>query len=389
MTVNAAVSELLLILFLATPIGVAVYMFWLAWTRGGDPQQDAITVQYEPPDALTPGECGALLENAVALRSITATIADLSVKGYLTIEQKQTSKPADDHTDYVFHLSKPLAEAGNLKPHEREVLTSIFVPTNPLLLLSRSLEQLGKAHEALGHKTLASSLSRVEEEAKEASDRYRAMSGFSDAVRDTVALSDLRDHFALHLARIRDSVLDRLVADGYYANRPDRIRIVYGMWGVFVALLMAVMGGVLASITRMAPAALIGIGLFTGAIVLAFGFFLPARTSRGAQTLAKVLGFQEFLGRVEKDHIERLEKTPELFEKYLPYAMALAVENRWTQTFGNIAVAPPQWYQGRHRDGFLPMHLTNDLNQMSNQAGSALASSQRSSAAGELPSVNS
>jgi Predicted membrane protein (DUF2207) len=386
MTVNAAVSELLLILFLAAPIGVAVYMFWLAWTRGGDSRQDAITVQYEPPDGLTPGECGALVDNAVALRGITATITDLSVKGYLTIEQKEASNSAGDHTDYVFHLTKPLGETGNLKRHEREVLTSIFVPTNPILLLSQSLEQLGKAHEALGHKMLASTLSHVEEKAKEVSDQYRAMSGFSDAARDTVALSDLQNHFALHLARIRDAIFDNLVVEGYYANRPDKIRIVYGMWGVFVALLMAVMGGVLASMTRMAPVALIGIGLFTGAIVLGFGFFLPARTGRGAQTLGKVLGFREFLGRAEKDHIERLEKTPELFEKYLPYAMALAVENRWTQTFATITVTPPQWYQGKSRDGFLPMRLTNDLNEMSNQAGGALAPSQRSSgAAGEVP----
>jgi Predicted membrane protein (DUF2207) len=91
-----------------------------------------------------------------------------------------------------------------------------------------------------------------------------------------------------------------------------------------------------------------------------------------------VLGFREFLVRVEKDQIERLEKTPELFEKYLPYAMALTVENKWTQTFGNITVPPPQWYQGKRREVFLPMHLTNDLNQMSTQAASG-------SSEGEFP----
>jgi hypothetical protein len=188
-------------------------------------------------------------------------------------------------------------------------------------------------------------------------------------------MSDLRqDLFSLRLPRIREAIIDRLAARGYYANRPDRTRIIYGVWGVLVALLMAVIGGVLTPVTRISPVALIGIGLFTGAIVLGFGFFMPARTSAGAQMLAKVLGFREFLGRVEKDHIERLEKTPELFEKHLPYAMALAVENAWTQAFAKITVAPPQWYKGKRRDVFLPMYLTNDLNQMSNQAGSVLTS---------------
>jgi hypothetical protein len=394
MTGNAGVSELLLILFLATPISIAIYLFWVAWTRA-DPQQDTISVQYDPPNNLTPGECGALVDNAIALRCITATITDLSVQGYLTIEQKELTDATGNHTDYVFHLRKPLTELGKLKPHEREVMTSLFTSTNPLLMLSLAVKGLEQAHvasgnkmaDSIGNKMLSSMLSGVEAQAKEASDQYQAMSGTSDGVLESVALSDLQQaQFSMRLPRIRDAVFNRLVAEGYYASRPDWIRIKYGVSGVFLGLAMAVAGGFLASMTKIAPLALIGIGAFTGAIVLGFGFFLPARTRAGTQLLAKVLGFREFLVRVEKDQIERLEKTPELFEKYLPYAMALAVENRWTQTFGNITVPPPKWYQGKRRDGFLPMHLTNDLNQMSMQAtGASTLSSVSSGPAGESP----
>jgi hypothetical protein len=69
------------------------------------------------------------------------------------------------------------------------------------------------------------------------------------------------------------------------------------------------------------------------------------------------------------------DDVPELFEKYLPYAMALAVANTWTRTFGNITMAPPQWYKGKRGDEFLPMHLTNDLTEMSNQAVGVLTPS--------------
>lgn len=365
---NAGVSALLVILFVASPLGVLFYMVWLCWTRGREPQQGPIAVQYEPPNNLTPAECGALVNNAVALRSITATITDLSVKGYLTIEQKESSDSPGAHKDYVFHLKKPLTESGNLKPHERRVLTSIFVPTNPLELLSQSLEQLADAEKTAGHGALSGFTARVEQRAKEVSEQYKAVSGFSDAARDSVEMSNLQDHFALHLAEIRDAIFDRLVADGYYGSRPDRIRMNYGASGVFLGILMAVAGGVLAKVTGTDRVPLTLTGLAAGAIIFGFGWFLPARTSAGAQTFAKILGFRQFLIRVEKDHIERLEKTPELFEKYLPYAMALAVENNWTQAFATITVAPPQWYQGKRRDGFLPMHLTNDLNQMSGQA---------------------
>jgi Predicted membrane protein (DUF2207) len=378
MTPDAGVREVLLLFFLASPIGVAIYMFWLAWTRGGDPEQDSISVQYEPPNNLTPAECGALLDNAVAPRGITATITDLSVKGHLTIEQKENPAPGD-HTDYVFHLVKPLTEVGNLKPHEREVLASIFSPTNPLLQLSQSLAKMEVAQRTAGNEALASFTSSVEAKAKETSDLYLKVSGASDAPRNSVSLSDAQNRFFLHLARIRDAIFEGLVADGYYGNRPDRIRMIYAMKGVLLGLLMAVIGAALALVTRTAPLVLILTGLLAGVVVLGFGWFLPARTTTGAQALAKVLGFREFLGRVEKDHIERLEKSPDLFEKYLPYAMALAVENRWTQAFANITVPAPGWYRCKEGGGFLPMHLTGDLNQMSNQAAGLSSSSSASS----------
>ena len=41
-------------------------------------------------------------------------------------------------------------------------------------------------------------------------------------------------------------------------------------------------------------------------------------TGKGLRTVVNVFGFREFLRRVEKDYIDRIEKTPELFEKYPP-----------------------------------------------------------------------
>jgi hypothetical protein len=262
---------------------------------------------------------------------------------------------------------------GALKPHEREVMTSLFTSMNPLLMVAEAVKGLEHAYVASGNRMLDSlgnemlaSASRVEAKAKAASDEYLAMTGQGDGVLESVAMSDLQqEQFSRRLPWIRNAIFDRLVDEGYYASRPDRIRIKYGVFGVFLGLVMGAAGAGLASTTKIEPLALIGIGVFTGAIVLGFGFFLPARTRVGARMLAKILGFREFLCRVEKDHIERLEKTPELFEKYLPYAMALGAETRWTQAFANITVMPPRWYQSKRGDSFLPMPLINDLNRMS------------------------
>jgi hypothetical protein len=85
---------------------------------------------------------------------------------------------------------------------------------------------------------------------------------------------------------------------------------------------------------------------------------------------------------VEKDQIERVEKTPELFEKYLPHAMALHIEKKWVQAFTHIAMQPPQWYQGSYGSSFQPFLLVNDLSVMSNRAGSVMTSSPHSSGGG-------
>ncbi|HXJ18175.1 MAG TPA: DUF2207 domain-containing protein [Candidatus Polarisedimenticolia bacterium] len=314
------------------PIAIFLGMFQLWWTRGRDPERDAITVQYEPPDKLTPAECGTLVDNEAGMRDITATLVDLAVKGYLTIEQKENSGLLAfvHHRDYVFHLQKPAAQWTDARPHEQQMLAALF-------------------------------------------------GGGADL---NVKLSELQNHFYTHLPAIRDAIFDALVADGYYLHRPDKVRQGYLGAGMIIGFLLWAGAGSLANATGIVPFTWFITGLVTGAIICGFGWFMPARTITGAKTFAKILGFEDFLGRVESDRIERLERTPELFEKYLPYAMALHVEKKWVQAFAGITMQPPAWYQGSYGSGFMPYVLVNDLNMMSAQAGSVMASSPRGSSGG-------
>jgi Predicted membrane protein (DUF2207) len=315
---------------LLIPLIAFFVMFWLWWTRGRDPQRLAISVQYEPPDKLTPGECGTLVDNEAAMRDITATLVDLAVKGYLTIEQKEESHllGLTHSKDYIFHLKKLPTEWAAARSHEQEMLSALF-------------------------------------DAGASAD---------------VALSELQNHFYTRLPAIRDRIFSALMSDGYYLHRPDTVKQGYIGAGLVIGGLL-VFGGVgyLQNATGIAAGSWILAGIATGLVICIFGWFMSARTITGARALEKVLGFEEFLGRVEKDQIERLEKTPELFEKFLPYAMALQVEKKWVQAFAGIALQPPQWYQGSYGGGFTAFYLVNDLNMMSVQAGSVMTSAPRSS----------
>ena len=113
---------------LAIPLLAFPLMFWLWRSRGRDPRVGAIAVQYEPPAGLSPGETGTLVDNTAAMRDITATIVDLAVRGYLTIEEqnKEHLMGLFANKEYVFHMTKKPQEWGGAKPHELLLLAGLF-----------------------------------------------------------------------------------------------------------------------------------------------------------------------------------------------------------------------------------------------------------------------
>jgi hypothetical protein len=67
-----------------------------------------------------------------------------------------------------------------------------------------------------------------------------------------------------------------------------------------------------------------------------FLFLLRAPTPLGRKVLDEIAGFRTYLAAAEGDRLDRMtppEKTPGLYQAYLPYALALGVENRWSEKF--------------------------------------------------------
>ena len=303
---------------LLIPVGVFVLMFYLWWTRGRDPRLRPIAAQYEPPDKLTPGEVGTLVDDSAGMRDITASIVDLAVRGYFTIEEKQKDHMLGLWHDknYIFHLKKPRTEWTALKPHEQDLIGGLF------------------------------------------------------ADGDDVSLSDLQNRFYKFLPNIKNSIFDSLVTHGYYTRRPDRVRSAYIGGGLVIGFLMVWGGTAVGSSLGMAPLSFIVGGILSGIIICAFGWFMPAHTEQGTRALEGALGFEDFLGHVEADRFNRTIKTPEMFEKFLPFAMAFGVEKNWSKAFQGIYTQPPSWYQGGYGPNFYPILSVNDLNSMSTQASS-------------------
>lgn len=312
------------------PVFAFLAMFRRWWTRGRDPRLRPIAAQYEPPENLTPGEVGTLIDNSVDMRDITASIVDLAVRGYLVIEEQQK-----DHLlglthskEYVFHLKKSRSEWSPLKAHEQQLLEGIFTGGN---------------------------------------------------AGDTVSLNDLHNRFYTSIPPIKNAIFGSLVGKGYYRQRPDSVRAGYIGFGIVTGLLIVWIGVWVANHMGMTPLAFIFAGIATAAILCGFGWFMSARTETGARALEGVLGFEDFLDHVESDRFNRMIKTPAMFEKFLPFAMALGVEKNWSKAFQGIYTEPPQWYQGNYGPTFYPYLFANNLSSMGAQVGSVMASAPRSS----------
>ncbi|HYA96505.1 MAG TPA: DUF2207 domain-containing protein, partial [Methylomirabilota bacterium] len=315
---------------LLAPVFAFVAMFGLWWTRGRDPRLRPISPQYEPPEHLTPGEMGALVDEDASMRDITATLVDLAVRGYMVIEEhkKEHLGGLYSNTDYNFILRKARPEWSSLKQHEREMLEGIF---------SAGTEG------------------------------------------ETVSMSSLENHFYTHLGPIKSYLFSSLVTHGYFGRRPDTTRSAYLGGGIVLGFLIAFGGAKLAGAFGMAPLTFVLAGVLAGLVICAFGWFMPARTQAGARALEGALGFEDFLQHVESDRFARMIKTPQMFEKFLPFAMALGVEKNWSHAFQDICKEAPDWYRGTYGPQFYPTVFVNNLGGMTARATSVLSSAPRSS----------
>ncbi len=319
--------------FLASnwPLGIPMVVFagmFAIWNRAGrDPRRLPVVVQYEPPDSLTPAEAGTLLDYAADMRDITATMVDLAVRGYLRIEEKDESQLFGliKRREYVFHrLEAPKGVVG-LAPHEESVLAGIFA----------------------GGKT-------------------------------EVELTDLENEFYQKLPGIRDGIFTRLIGRGLYRARPDKVRSRWTVGGIVLGGAIFWLGVMVAAWLNLTPVPFLIAGVASGLIVVAFARVMPARTVKGARALERVLGFEEFMRRVEEPHLARM-RTPEMFEQLLPFAMAFQVERKWARAFEDICKVPPAWYVGSSPGDFNVGRFSNRLADLSSRTQSTMTSSPRSS----------
>jgi len=114
-----------------------------------------------------------------------------------------------------------------------------------------------------------------------------------------------------------------------------------------------------------------------------FYWLLKAPTRTGRQLLDKIEGFRMYLSTAERHRLNLMnppERTPELFEAYLPYALALDVDQEWAEQFSDILAQAareggsyhPSWYRGT---GWSRLHPGAFTSALGSSLSSAISSS--------------
>jgi uncharacterized membrane protein YgcG len=129
----------------------------------------------------------------------------------------------------------------------------------------------------------------------------------------------------------------------------------------------------------------IGVAVALVVINVLFYHLLKAPTFSGRRVMDAAEGFRMYLSVAEKDRLN-LEnppnKTPELFEQFLPYALALDVEQQWAEQFNAIFADlraqgqeyQPVWYAGGHFHDF-SSNAGSFASSLGNNLGNAISSS--------------
>lgn len=308
------------------PIFILIFMLLLWNQKGKDPRTGhSIAAQYEPPDSMTPAEIGTLRDQKAGIEDISATVIDLAVRGYLKLEELKEKKFGKK--DYHLISLKSWNDK-SLKQHEKAVLETVF-----------------------------------------------------SEVGETKKLSDLAENFYSEIGKIQEKIYKELVQKGLFVGNPKSVRNGYAWSGIFFGIIFFFVPRFVFDEYSVLTGPLLVSALVSSILIIVIGGWMPRRTLKGAGVMDRVAGFSEFLKRADKDRIKQMND-PSLFERCLPFAMALGFTNQWAHAFEGIQSQAPIWYMGYGTSDFSVNHFTKNIGDMSSSLNSTFSSGGSSSSSG-------
>ena len=179
-------------------------------------------------------------------------------------------------------------------------------------------------------------------------------------------LKEQREKFYKKIPGITKELYQEATDLAIFQENPDERRKKYAFSGLGIFII-----GII-------TASFYGLGvplMISGVVVLIFSQFMPRRTKKGVEALEYAWGFKEYLYRAERYRVQKL--SPELFEKFLPYAMIFKIEKEWAKKFQGISMGSPSWYQSNRpfsNNALVALAVVNSMDRFTQSAVGSLTS---------------
>jgi uncharacterized membrane protein YgcG len=334
--------------------------YFYAWLRAGrDPSKGTIIPLFGPPDVMSAAAVRYVRRMGFDDRAFTAAILDLAVHGHLKLIEHDGTTSLERQTRGKRVAPPELAAERSLFP---EKSTTLELKQDNHSVIKEAQDALSDGLEKtynnrLFHDHLGWSIGGVVLSLAVIALTLlsiwaaRGWDVFTDFATDTL----LAVIGAALLAYVVMWAYRRLIKGRFLSLLFHSIQALFGL--VLAGGFLATAADVTGDVTSAIQAAPVAMPLILFPLAASAFYWMKAHTIAGRKIVDQIEGFRQYLGVAEEARLEALnppDKTPELFERLLPYAVALDVENHWARRFAGVLAAAaasnvaPTWYSGSH-----------------------------------------
>jgi len=370
-------------------IGLIILLvyYWIIWLKvGKDPEKGVIFPHYEPPPGYSPASLRYVLNMSYDNTCFAAAIINLAVKGFLKIEE--------DDDDYSLELTGK--ENIEMAPGEAAIVKKLFEKSTALDLVIKS-SILKNIIEVFGGVPIETDASGNVTKIKLTQNNHQRIGGAVSAHKSSLQNNYEKIYFLTNTAFFTVGlIITFIVLLVSIVSQPDSmdpaaiflmawltgwtlgvfslVKQAFHLWSNVNGILSALpaifltlfafpfIAGEIFGLTMFAQVASVSMCfVLIIAVIINWVFYelLKAPTLAGRKLLDKIEGFKQYIDIAERHELDFKHpkgRSPELFEEYLSYALALEVEQQWGESFADVLAQAqassggysPSWYHGTH-----------------------------------------
>lgn len=333
------VLNLILGLFVAVPVIAAILWFLF----GRDPKI-VKTVEFYPPEGMTPAEIGYIIDGKVDANDIISLMIYFAEKGYISIKECEDG-------DFELSKLKPIGEEE--KNFVKTFFHAIFEQSDTVSLRHLPAD-FGEMYLTVismlkdyytGERRLYTRKSFVSRMIGAVLMLLPVVGGYLLSVLMSFAYIFAAGVVILLLFLLPGEYLLLRTFDKKDFYRKGKLILMFtlSMGLIIVGTLISAAGS-----TVLTETALTGVAMIASTLVtLLFVVLMKARTKQSAVWQGKILGFRDFIEKAELEKLKLLaEENPSYFYHIMPYAYVMGLSDVWAKNFETIPTHAPDWYSG-------------------------------------------